>query len=124
MIIYRGEDKKIELTILDADCVAVDLSTVAGYSIVIYQKGIEISKYNEPAQAGFDPITVVDSLNGIVEINLQSAQTILGKVNKELFLAIKIQTVQASFDDGTFDTIIEDIELGKLENARTKLFNP
>lgn len=124
MKIYRGEDKKIELTILDNDCVAIDLTTALGYSIVIYQKGIEISKYSEPTQAGFDSITIVDALNGLVEINLQSAQTLLGKVNRDVFIALKIQTVQATFDNGTFDSIVEDIKIGRLENSRTKLINP
>ena len=120
--IVKGEDKKITITVKDADGVEIDLTTLNGYICVLYQVGLVVAQYSKNVQVDFDPLTELDqgTDTGKFEVNLQSAQTSLAIANKDLFAEVKIQTAQAGFDDSTFDQIVGKIKVGTIVDSQTK----
>src|SRR5688572_26541520 len=112
--IYRGDDKKITLTLKDKLGVAINLTTLSGYLVILYNKlnNTVVQKYSKNVATGYKTILELDSVNGIIQVNLQSSDTSPLNVNTEIDCEIKTQKVDAAFDELTFHTLKRGVEIG------------
>lgn len=118
-IIYRGDDKKISLT-LKKNGVAIPLSSLTGYIVYLYYvgSGKVLQKYSKNALADYKTITETDVANGVFTINLERTDTETageGDINAE----IKTQITDNAFDLDTFHTIAK-VEIGTIKDSLTK----
>ena len=122
--LYRGVDKKIDLTIRDnaPPHNPIPISTFAGIVVYVDVDGRIIAKYSLNAKPGFDPITIVDDPNGVIQILLQKKDTKsspLGIVSFET----KVSVTDVDFDDGDADDVYRAAATRMLD-AESRLTEP
>ena len=119
-IIVKDTDTTINIVIKDKETKQpVDISTLAGLVIEVFQKNIPFDQFSLNTQAGFRAITVVDGPNGKVRIFLNAANTADGVIGRKVFYEAKTQIVNANFDDGTEEKSGGIIELATLVETET-----
>jgi len=118
--IVKDTDTTIELTLNDSTGTAIDLSTLAGLIIRIFQKSIPFDVYSKNAMTGYRSINITDGPNGKFEIYLNANNTHKGFVGKPIYYEIKTQVVNANFDSGTEEKSTGELELATLVDSKTK----
>ena len=118
--IVKDTDTTIELTLNDSAGVAIDLSTLAGLVISIFQVSIPFDVYSMNAQADYRSINITDGPNGKFEIYLNANNTHNGYIGKPIYYEIKTQVVNANFDSGTEEKSTGELELATLVESKTK----
>lgn len=98
--IQRGEDVTLELTLTYEDGTAVNLSSLNGYKVVIFQDGYVIEKFSKNAASGYSDIVEITPLAGIFEVNIQGANTVNSLCNKEVCYNIKLEIDDTDFTAG------------------------
>ena len=118
--IFRGQDQAIRITLKDKDGGAVDLSTLDGYVVYLYNKeGDVIEKFSKNTMANFEPITEITPSSGIFEIKLQSAVTLKAKIGK-IFVEVKTEQTDINYTGNTFFSVSRDDEVGDLKDSESK----
>jgi len=121
MPIIKDTDNTIEITLKDQDGVAIDLSTLAGYVVEVYQKpNILFDQFSQQVQTGYRTTNETDAVNGVFEIYLNAANTSKGQVGREVFYEVKTLAVNANFDGATEEHSGGEISLGNLQSSVTK----
>jgi hypothetical protein len=118
--IYRGEDEIITFALLSND-IALDLSTLAGYIVILYYKesGVVLKKYSKNTLSGYSPLTVISEIGGTFKVFLQSEDTKtanLGIIHAE----VKTQITDAGFSSSTFHSVERGIEIGEIFDSISK----
>jgi hypothetical protein len=113
-MIYRGEDKIINVTIQSTYVNAsgrkvttpVDLTAFNGYIIYVYSEetGVLIDKFSENTAAGYVLIDVVDAINGKVALFLDKTKTTSAPIGK-VYGELKTSIVNADFSVGNYYTV-------------------
>jgi hypothetical protein len=119
--IYKGGDKKIELTISN-DGEPLDLTTLAGYIVVIYNKlnNNVVQKYSKNAATGYKDILVTNAPEGIIQVNLQVSEIANLSEGTEIDAEIKTQVTDAAFENSTFQSLVRGIEIGVIKESISK----
>lgn len=101
-IIYKGEDKIIDIT-LTSGGVAITLSTLSGIVVVIYNKKTKkvLEKYSLNALTGYETLTIVSNK---IRINLDRAITINAD-DGDIDAEILEEVTTSGFEDGEFRSI-------------------
>jgi len=118
--IVKDTDTTILLTVTDENATPIDLTTLAGYVVEVFQKNILFDKFSKNTQAGFRDINETDGTNGKFEIYLNAENTKNGVIGKEVFFEVKTLTVDANFDNGTNETSTGVQCLGELVRSELK----
>ena len=120
--ILRGEDKVIHFVLSNENGTALDLTTLAGYIVILYYKegGAVLKKYSKNTLSGYSGVVAVSDVDGTFDINLQSEDTKtanIGIIHAEL----KTQVVNAGFSSSTFHTVVRGLEIGEVSDAISKV---
>jgi len=119
-VLYRGEDKLIEVTIKDSAGSAVDLDTLDGIQayIVDSRKSVLV-KFSLNGESGFETLTKSDAANGKYQIRLQSDRT--GNARLETYsIETKIQRTDAAYDNSSkMDVAVVD-DFIEIKDASSK----
>jgi len=100
--IIQGADREITFTVTDSADVAIDLTTLAGYIVILYYKDdVEIQRYSREAKEGFKSLVQTDAANGIFDIKFQSEDTSKLRIGEEVFAEVKVETADVTYDDNT-----------------------
>lgn len=119
-VIVKDTDTTIELTLNDSAGVAIDLSTLAGIIVRVFQKSIPFDVFSLNAMPGYRSINITDGPNGKFEIYLNANNTHKGYVGKVILYEIKTQVVNVNFDSGTEEKSTGEIELATLISSELK----
>ena len=118
--IVKDTDTTIELTLNDSAGLPIDLSTLAGLVINVFQQSIPFDVYSMNAQTGYRSINITDGPNGKFEIYLNANNTHGGFSGKPVYYEIKTQIVNVNFDSGTEEKSTGELELATLVDSKTK----
>lgn len=121
MPIVKDTDTTIEITLKNQAGVVIDLATLSGYVVEVFQKGIAFDQFSKNAQAGYRTVNETDATNGVFQIYLNAANTIKGQVGREVFYEVKTLAVNANFDTSTEEHSGGIVSLGVLQATETKL---
>ena len=96
--ILRASDNTINITLKDAVTkVALDLTNFPGMVLyVLDHLGNVLQKYRLVAKAGYDPLTIVDAVNGKFKFLFQSKDNINAPLG-DLTIEVKTQEADADF---------------------------
>ena len=101
-----GEDEPITITVLNADASAANLSLYDGYGVKLYyyDSGTEIEKYSSNVVSGWDnsSLDTTNEATGILVIDFQSAVSVLGSPDKDVYGQIVTQATDASYASSQF----------------------
>lgn len=119
--IVKDTDTTIEITLTDANGVAIDLSTLSGYVVEVFQKPNKVlDQFSKNAQAGYRSVNETDIPNGVFEIYLNASNTANGMAGRDVFYEVKTLAVNANFDSGTEEKSTKPVLLGTLEESKTQ----
>lgn len=118
--IVKDTDTTIELTLNDSTGTAIDLSTLAGLVVRVFQKSIPFDVFSLNPIAGERSINITDGVNGKFEIYLNANNTHNGYVGKPVYYEIKTQVVNVNFDSGTEEKSTGELELATLVSSNLK----
>lgn len=119
-IAYRGEDLPVTLTITDGSN-PVDLATLEGYIAIFYfaESGKVLDKFSKNTIAGYGDVEETDAPNGEFECKIQSAVTAAAEEGTVL-VEVKTQTNDVEYTDNSFNTVVRDLEVCELCDAKSK----
>ena len=118
--IVKDTDTTIELTLNDSTGAAVDLSTLAGLVVRIFQKSIPFDVFSMMPLVGERSLNITDGPNGKFEIYLNANNTHKGFLGKPVYYEIKTQVVNVNFDSGTEEKSSGELELATLVSSNLK----
>jgi hypothetical protein len=118
--IVKDTDTTIELTLNDSEGNPIDLSTLAGLIVRVFQKSIPFDIFSLNVIAEHRLINITDGPNGKFEIYLNANNTHNGFVGKPVYYEIKTQVVNANFDSGTEEKSTGELELATLVASKLK----
>lgn len=119
MALNKGDDKVITFYLQDDDCNPIVIDDLIGVIIFISQHETVLKKYSTNVLAGYDPIEIVDSANGIVSINFKRSVVANAPLQK-VKATVKIATENTDFENNEFLTTDPNIEIDLLEDTLTK----
>ncbi len=100
-VIYKDSDTTIDLTITDGTGAPIDINTLSGLVVKIFQKDFDIDKFSLQPQSGFRSIAIKDAANGIVQLYLNADNLNGGAIDEMIYYEVKTQVVNTNFDSGT-----------------------
>ncbi len=113
----RGETVLIDVTVVDSTGATVDLTTVDGLLIGIYQNASNIlDKFSKVAKAGFKDIDLTQGATGIATVAFEATENIN---IKELKIEVKVSQTSGAFIGGYQTNIDTNITL---ENVEASIF--
>ena len=112
-IIYKGSDEVINVTITDADGVAIPISDLSEVVVSVYQTKEEIIQQWLLSEGS---LLVVNDSAGIVQANLELDNTIEIPL-KRLFMEVVVEISDTNFETNTQRMIVSDIVLADLKNS-------
>jgi len=118
--IFRGQDQAIRITLKDKDGASVNLATLDGYIVYLYNKeGKEIAKFSKNVIAGFGTITEITPASGIFEVKLESETSKTSPIGK-VFVEVKVEQDDSDYANSTFFSVSRDDEVGDLKDSQSK----
>ena len=118
-VIFRGEDKTIEITITDDNDVVIDLDTADEIIIrLLDESSNTIEKYSKTVQVGFKTLDIPTPALGIMNLFLNAAQT---DVAAKGFMSaeIKMEFTDVNFDDNTLSAVTTIPSLAIIKDSET-----
>jgi hypothetical protein len=119
-IINKDTDATVELTLKDEAGLPIDIATLAGMVVLVYQERFDIDKFSLNAQVGFGTINVTDAPNGVFRVYINNAKTANGICGKPIYYEIKTTAVDANFTGGTVEKSTGGVLLATLEESKLK----
>ena len=122
MTIFKGESKKLIITVLDKDSNPEDLTALLNYmAILYYPNGTIIDKYikDDTGLTGFLDTIAEDEVNGKFAIIMEADRTAEINVG-EVLLDVKILGTDAEFDDGKFRLVDSGVEVDEIKDSPSK----
>jgi len=120
-IIFKGEDKTIEITVTDADDQVIDLDTASEIIVrILDESGNSIEEYNKAGGGDFRALDIPNPSLGIMNLFLNAAETdvaALGSVDVE----IKMRFSDTDFDGDVADAVTTIKSIAEIENSATIL---
>jgi hypothetical protein len=118
--IVKDTDTTIELTLNDSSGAPIDIGTLAGLVVRVFQKSIPFDVFSLTPLAGERFINVTDAAGGKFEIYLNANNTHNGYIGKPVYYEIKTQVVNVNFDSGTEEKSTGELELATLVSSNLK----
>jgi hypothetical protein len=118
--IVKDTDTTIEITLKDELGAVIDLSTLSGYVVEVFQENCLFDQFSKNVQVGYRAVTETDAANGVFEIYLNASNTVKGQVGRPVFYEVKTLAINANFDSGTEEKSTGRILLGTLQATDTK----
>jgi len=123
-LIIQGGDYELDFVISDDAGTAIDLTTLAGYIVILYLKdknNTVLQQYSRQTKPGFKSLTETDATNGKFQVKLQSADTKTGR-EEIIFAEVKIETADVTFDDNTLHNPDTGIVVATLVQSQTEQY--
>lgn len=119
--IIQGGDYPIIVTLTNSAGVAVDLTTLAGYILVLYDsEGTILQQYSEQTLAGFKTLEETTAASGIFTVRLQSIDTKTAKLG-DVFAEVKTATVDGNYTGNRHDVdnliLVGTVVVGQSKNT-------
>jgi hypothetical protein len=112
-IIYKGSDEVINITITDADGLAIPISDLTECIVSVYQTREDIIQQWLLSDTS---LIVVNSASGIVQANLDRDNTTEIPLRR-LFMEVVAEITDTNFETNTQRMIVSDIVLADLKNS-------
>lgn len=114
--LIKNTDTELVITLIDANTdQPIDLTSVAGIVLSVFQKDLEIDKFSLNVQAGFRTIAVTNALAGEITVYLNASNTDLGIVGRPVFYQGKVQFADTNFDSNVREHSTAVTPLASLE---------
>lgn len=105
-ILPIGADKQLQITVLNANGSALDLSAYEGYAVILlYDKDATvIDSYCSNVVSGYnnDDIDTTNEATGIIVIDFQRAKSILGRPDALVNFIIQVQSTDSDYASSQF----------------------
>lgn len=112
-IIYKGSDEVINITITDADGVAIPISDLTECIVSVYQTKEDIIQQWLLSE---NSLLIVNDSAGIVRANLDRDNTIEIPLRR-LYMEVVAEITDTNFETNTQRMIVSDIVLADLKNS-------
>lgn len=120
MEFIKGTHNTIKLTISDSTGTVVDISTLNGLIVKVFQKGILFEQFSLNTQPDFTDVDVVDAPNGVIQVHVDATNTRKGINGKDVFLETKIEVVDVNYTGGFNTTSTKPIKIAELIDSEIK----
>jgi len=112
-IIYKGSDEVINITITDADGVAIPISDTEEIIVSVYQTKEDIIQQWKKSDSS---LVTVSDVNGIVQANLDRDNTAEIPLRR-LYMEVVVEITDTDFETNIQRMIVSDIVLADLKNS-------
>ena len=120
MDLIKGTDNTIEITLRDSLGVAIDISTLNGAIVKVFQKGILFQQFSLNTQPNYTDIEIFDGPNGVIRVHVDADNTRTGINKKDIFVEVKTEIVDANFAGGLNTTSHKPVKIGELIDSEIK----
>jgi len=117
-IIKQDTDTAINLILKDSDGNRIDLNSLSGLIVVVFQDNIEFDQFSYISQTGFKDIVVTDAANGEFTVNLDASKIASGVIGKRVYYEIKTQSTNTNFENSNEWKSTGRIELAVLAESQ------
>ena len=117
---YKGADIPVSRTLTTDGTTPININSLDKIFIYVINKYSEIiiQKFQYPNAVGYDPIEIVDAVNGQIIYRIQSGDTDSAQTGI-LRAEYMLETNDVDYDDNTFHEVtIEDLKI--LRNTKIK----
>lgn len=95
----RGEDIVLEITLKYEDDTVIDLTSLSGYKVEVFQENFLIQKFTQVAASGYTLTQETDAANGVFECRIEGENTQKAFCEKEIYYSVKIEYADTDFPD-------------------------
>ena len=120
--IFMGQDTTIQITVKDEDNLVIDLDTASEIIVrLLDEGGNTIEKYNKAGDSGFRPLIITDPASGVMDLNLNAAETDVANVNTVVKAELKLRFTDTGFDSDTLDSVTTVDNIAVIRKSTTIL---
>lgn len=105
-----GEDLMLQVTVVDENGTAVDLSAYQGYGVHFYYLDASdtIAKYSKNSVTGYlQQIDTTNEATGVIVVNMRRDVTINGVNEKDVYYEVVTQQSDSDFDENRFMSLTD-----------------
>lgn len=118
--IYRGEDVSLTLYLKYADGTDIDLTTVNGYKIEVFQDGKLIQKFSQNAASGYTLVVETSAATGEIKLPIEGENTVDAVCGKPVYYDLKIEWTDTDYPD---NVVMKDggiVEFAIMQESRQR----
>lgn len=116
----RGEDITLEITLKYEDGTAVNLSTLTGYKVSVFQEGKIVQKFSQNASTGYTLTNETDATNGVFQCIIERENTVNLKCGEPIYYSVKIEYTDANNANGVSTRDTGNVQFGILEESKQR----